>query len=185
MPFQPNQCLCKSVRCESIPMLLSAYLFHRVAISVVAIPCCAAPCRCLSILRARSYPMQCPRVAYPRKADPISALANLGIADPLPFSPLQCLRHPLPVNSLAIPPLSDPWRPLLIRRPRQAGRCFAAAILLLALPPQFSSVHLVRIAAHRGHPLRCLCSGKLFAAAARQGNAFPSQIQPFLCRSDS
>ena len=117
--------------------------------------------------------IQCPRVAYPRKADPICALANLGIADPLPFSPLQCLRHLLPIN---------PWR--FRRYPILVAHCLSVARAKQgdALPPQFRSVHLVRITAHRGHPLRCLCSAKLFAAAAMPGNAFPSQIQPFLCR---
>ena len=120
--------------------------------------------------------IQCPRVAYPSKADPICALANLGL-------PILC--HSRLCDASAIHCPSIPWR--FRRSPILVAHCLSVARAKQgdALPPQFSSVHLVRIASHRGHPLRCLCLAKLFAAAAMPGNAFPSQIQPFLCRSDS
>lgn len=117
----------------------TSHQYRRFAIPVVAIP---RPIRALPLpisaylgnaAASQSFALvaiQCLRFVNLRQANPICAFATLSRSSPLPFSPLQCLCtqcQSFPWRFSAIPPLFDPWRPLLIRRPGHAGQCFAAA----------------------------------------------------------
>lgn len=86
---------------------------------------------------------------------------------------------PPPTN--AILTLGDSWR--FRRYPILGAHCLSVARAKQgeALPPQFSSVHFVRIAAHRGHPLRCLCFPMLLLALPLLSRAVRSRCRATHC----
>lgn len=157
--FPSWQFHCHSLLGISVPMQIPAN--QRPA---VAYQCRSSQFRCLSILRARSYPMPSRCLS-----DPICALANLG---------LQILCHSRLCNASATYCLSIPWR--FRRYPILGAHCLSVARAKQgdALPLPFCSLLCRRNSAP------CISfASRLIGATPCVAFARPSCSQPRQCQA--